>query len=79
MLRDGQLKINSEITTTLLAMVDAVRHMLGSIDAIGTEGERNDQDLIAKLARLLQPEALAKQEPPPPPTRRTRKKKHSRI
>ncbi len=66
MLRDGQLKINSEITTTLLAMVDAVRQMLGSIDVIGNEGERNDQELIARLARLLQPEEPAKQEPPSP-------------
>lgn len=67
MLRDGQLKINSEITTALLAMVDAVRQMLASIDAIGNEGERNDQELIATLARLLQPELPAKEEPPPPP------------
>ncbi len=74
MLRDGQLKINSEITTALLAMVDAVRQMLGSIDAIGNEGDRYDQELIAKLARLLLPEAPAKQEPALPPKQEEPKK-----
>ena len=35
MLRDGHLALNSEITTALLAMVDAVREMLASIDTVG--------------------------------------------
>jgi len=43
----------------LLAMVDAVREMLKSIDAAGKEGERNDQELISKLARLLEPSAVS--------------------
>jgi two-component system chemotaxis sensor kinase CheA len=54
-LRDGLLVLNPEITTALLAMVDAVRQMLGNIETAGTEGERNDQDLIVSLTRLLQP------------------------
>ena len=54
-LRDGMLTLNAEGTTTFLAMVDAVRQMLGSIEATGNEGERNDQELIATLTRLLQP------------------------
>jgi two-component system, chemotaxis family, sensor kinase CheA len=58
-LRDGKLSLNSEITTALLATVDAVRQMLGSIDAIGNEGERDDSQLIAKLTRLLQPSPVA--------------------
>ncbi len=62
-LRDGLLTLTSEITTALLAMVDVVRQMLGNIDATGSEGERNDQELIATLTRLLQ----AKAEPDPPP------------
>ncbi len=56
-LRDGLLTLNAEITTALLAMVDAVRQMLGSIEASGNEGERNDQELIATLTRLLQTSA----------------------
>ena len=54
-LRDGQLTLNPDITTALLAMVDAVRQMLGRIEDSGNEGERNDQELIATLTRLLQP------------------------
>jgi chemotaxis protein histidine kinase CheA len=54
-LRDGQLQLNPEITTALLAMVDAVRQMLNSIDTAGNEGERNDQQLIATLTRLVRP------------------------
>lgn len=62
-LREGQLTLSPEITTALLAMVDAVRQMLGSIEATGNEGQRNDQELIASLTRLLQ----AKAEPDPVP------------
>src|SRR5271157_133810 len=51
-LRDGQLAVDREITSALLAMVDAVRQMLASIEATGVEGERNDSALIAKLTRL---------------------------
>jgi len=54
-LRDGVLKLNPEITTALLAMVDAVRQMLASIEESGNEGERDDQGLVSTLTRLLQP------------------------
>jgi chemotaxis protein histidine kinase CheA len=43
-LRDGLLPLTAEITTAMLATVDAVREMLTSIEASGKEGERNDQD-----------------------------------
>src|SRR5579885_505531 len=39
-LRDGELALNPEMTTALLAMVDAIRQMLASVEAIGNEGER---------------------------------------
>jgi two-component system, chemotaxis family, sensor kinase CheA len=52
-LRDGLLVLGPEITTALLAMVDAVRQMLGSIETSGNEGERDNDELIATLARLL--------------------------
>jgi len=64
-LRDGLLTLSPEITTALLAMVDAVRQMLGSIEASGNEGERNDQELMATLTRLLQ--TKAETAPPPQP------------
>jgi len=58
-LRDGELVLNPEITTALLQMVDAVRQMLQSIEAIGNEGERDDDELMKMLARVTQ-EALLK-------------------
>ncbi len=67
-LRDGQLTLNPELTTALLGMVDAVRQMLGSIEASGSEGKRNDGKLIATLTRLQQlPEAAAKSKLAPVP------------
>ena len=60
-LRDGLFTLTPEITTALLAMVDAVRQMLASIEAAGNEGERNDGELIARLTQLLQ----AKGQPTP--------------
>jgi len=59
-LRDGELALNPDITTALLQMVDAVRQMLASVEAVGNEGERNDQALIQTLTRLLQGTAQSK-------------------
>jgi two-component system chemotaxis sensor kinase CheA len=59
-LRDGELALNPDITTTLLQMVDAIRQMLASVEAVGNEGERNDQALIETLTRLLQGTAQSK-------------------
>jgi two-component system chemotaxis sensor kinase CheA len=66
-LRDGQLALDREITTALLAMVDAVRQMLASIESAGVEGDRDDSALIANLTRLQRgSEAPAKTEAPAP-------------
>jgi two-component system, chemotaxis family, sensor kinase CheA len=53
-LRDAELVLNPEITTALLRMVDAVRQMLQSIEATGSEGERDDKELIVMLTRVTQ-------------------------
>ena len=68
-LRDGLLALSPEITTALLAMVDAVRQMLASIEATGSEGERNDLELITTLTRLVQTEAEAHPAPEPTPAK----------
>jgi chemotaxis protein histidine kinase CheA len=62
-LRDGMLALTPEITSALLAMVDAVRQMLKNIEKTGKEGERQDQELISRLTILLEPntEAASKQ------------------
>jgi two-component system, chemotaxis family, sensor kinase CheA len=57
-LRDGALVLNPEITTALLRMVDAVRQMLQSIEAIGNEGEREDDQLTVMLTRVTRGGAL---------------------
>lgn len=51
-LRDGKLGLSSEITSGLLAMVDAVRRMLAAIQASGQDGEEDYATLIELLARL---------------------------
>ena len=51
-LRDGKLTLNDEITSGLLAMVDAVRHMLAAIQASDQDGEEDYAPLIEVLARL---------------------------
>lgn len=52
LLRDGVLRLNAEITTTLLSMLDAIRSILGRIESTGTEGDETYADLIATLERL---------------------------
>ena len=54
-LRDGKLALDAEMTSALLAMVDAIRSILASIESSGEEGERDDQDLIETLTRLQEP------------------------
>jgi len=51
-LRDGRLELNAEVTSALLAMVDAVRRMLGSIEGTGEDGNEDHSALIARLNRL---------------------------
>lgn len=52
LLRDGAIGLTPERATALLSLVDAVRQMLGSIEARGNEGERNDEGLVETLKRL---------------------------
>lgn len=59
-LRDGQLTLTEEITSGLLSMVDAVRHMLGAIQASGQDGEESYAPLIEHLTSLQhQPSQVA--------------------
>ncbi len=51
-MRDGLLLSNSDITGALLATVDAVRGMLGEIEASGSPAEHDYSELIARLERL---------------------------
>ncbi|HEX8325410.1 MAG TPA: chemotaxis protein CheW [Tepidisphaeraceae bacterium] len=53
-LRDGTLGINTEITTALLKLVDAIREILHSIESAQTEGNGDYSALCATLVRLNQ-------------------------
>ena len=59
LLRDGALRLNAEIATALLAMVDAVRSILSRIESAGTEGDETYEGLIATLERLKNREPAA--------------------
>jgi chemotaxis protein histidine kinase CheA len=51
-LRDGELALNAEITSGLLAMVDAVRFMLAKIQETEHDGEDDFVAVIAHLSEL---------------------------
>ena len=51
-LRDGMLTLNADVTTALLAMVDAVRQMLRAIQVSGKDGEEGYAPLVELLASL---------------------------
>ncbi|MGA2985294.1 MAG: chemotaxis protein CheW [Terriglobia bacterium] len=73
-LRDGRLLLDAEITSALLAMVDAVRQMLVNIENTGQDGQGDYTHLIELLTRLQGGEKKKKEPapamaaPPPPPT-----------
>ena len=57
-LRDGELALTPAITSTLLDTVDAVRGLLGAIEATGEEGSPDHSALIGRLTEALDPSAL---------------------
>ncbi len=74
-LRDGQLSLNPQITSALLATVDTVRQMLDAISHTGTEGPGDYPELIQQLTAAQDQSAQPAGErasvpapaPPPPP------------
>ena len=53
-LRDGELHYTPPRATVLLEMVDAIRRMLGNVEASGAEGNVDCAALIARLTQLTQ-------------------------
>lgn len=51
-LRDGELRLQPEITTGLLSLVDAIRQMLGNVESKGNEGDEDFADLVQSLIEL---------------------------
>ena len=56
-LRDGELLFDAEIASGLLAMSDAIREILVSIEQTGQEGEKDFGAILDALANLLSREA----------------------
>ena len=52
MLRDGETQLDPELTSGLLAMVDAIREMLTQISSSGAEGEKDYSPLVQRLSDL---------------------------
>jgi two-component system, chemotaxis family, sensor kinase CheA len=52
LLRDGEMKLDPELISGLLAMVDAIREMLKQIEASGAEGEKDYSALVERLSKL---------------------------
>ena len=79
-LREGNLSLTAEVTSGLLATVDAVRHMLSEIQSTGADGEKEYPELLDTLKRLQEseptvvppevnavpPAALVERAPQPP-------------
>ena len=73
-LRDGVLPLDAEITSALLAMVDAVRHMLDEIQTSDSDGDNDYPELLEQLKCLQtcnpapavpEPEVVTTAAPPP--------------
>jgi two-component system, chemotaxis family, sensor kinase CheA len=69
-LRDGKISLVPELTSGLLAMVDAIRTMLDAIQATEQDGKESYPDLIETLVQLqlIGQEKGAKPAPPAPPS-----------
>jgi two-component system chemotaxis sensor kinase CheA len=72
-MRDGLLLLDPERTSALLALVDAVRVMLATIEKTGADGDEVYQELIDRLTRLQEADASPAAPPaesaPPPPSK----------
>jgi two-component system chemotaxis sensor kinase CheA len=64
-LRDGDLQVTTEITTGLLAMVDAVREILANVQASRDEGPKQYPELVDLLSRLNRGETASAPAAPP--------------
>ena len=59
LLRDGKLSTTPEMITALLALSDALRGMLQTLEASGTDGNADHSALLAQIERLQTPPTSA--------------------
>lgn len=65
-LRDGALELNADIADGLLAMVDAIREILGHLESDGGEGDTDFEPLVDRLRKLLEGDSAEQQQEAPP-------------
>jgi two-component system chemotaxis sensor kinase CheA len=65
-LRDGALVLTPDMTSALLAMVDAVRAVLRQIEETGAEGDDDHTDLLAVLTALQDGTLVTRDRAPEP-------------
>ncbi len=58
-LREGELTINPAITSALLALGDATRQILASVEATGDEGDGDYSELVSRLTALRASEMVS--------------------
>ncbi len=63
--RDGQLTMDTAITTALLRLADAIREMLAVIEATGQEGDKDYSEISRELIRLNEGEKSPAAKPAP--------------
>ncbi len=56
--RDGDLEVTQEYVTLIFESLDRLKYILGEIEANGKEPEGDDADLIAKLDKAYEGEAI---------------------
>ena len=62
-LRDGDLRLTEEIADSLLAMVDGIREILGSLEHKGSEGDDDYEGLIQQLELLRSGDVVESSSP----------------
>lgn len=67
-LRDGQLVMDTDITTGLLKLVDAVREILASIETTGAEGDKDYTSIKQLLIQLNERPSVGEAAPAAPST-----------
>ena len=78
-MRDGKLRLDPEITSGLLAMVDVLRELLNHIETSGEEGDREVRAVVVRLTALLDRGGTAELAMPTPNPVPEKKKKSRRV
>ena len=66
LLREGKLRVSSEMISALLALSDALRGMLRELESSGSEGKADHTALLERLRVLQDPQAAAPVAPVAP-------------